>query len=65
MDSFFFFYNIIINVEMWKMVEGGPIMWIIIEFYNIIIKSANMDKEGGGPKIAKDCQRSSKITEDH
>ena len=27
--------------------EGQP-MWIIFKFYNIIIKSANVDKGGGG-----------------
>ena len=27
---------------------GGQPMWIIIKFYNIIIKSANVDKGGGG-----------------
>ena len=27
---------------------GGPPMWIIFKFYNIIIKSANVDKGGGG-----------------
>ena len=26
---------------------GGQPMWIIIKFYNIIIKSANVDKGGG------------------
>ena len=27
---------------------GGEPMWIIIKFYNIIKKSANLDKGGGG-----------------
>ena len=27
---------------------GGQPMWIIIKFHNIFIKSANMDKGGGG-----------------
>ena len=27
---------------------GGQPMWIIIKFYNIIIKSANVDKGGWG-----------------
>ena len=29
---------------------GGQPMWIIFKFYNVIIKSANMDKGGGGGK---------------
>ena len=29
---------------MWIRVGGGQAMWIIIKFYNIIIKSANVDK---------------------
>ena len=29
---------------------GGQPMWIIIKFYNIIIKSANVYKGGGGGK---------------
>ena len=33
---------------MWIRVGGGgQPMWIIFKFYNIIIKSANMDKGGG------------------
>ena len=27
---------------------GGQPMWIIFKFYNIITKSANVDKGGGG-----------------
>ena len=30
---------------------GGQPMWIIIKFYNIIIKSANGDKGGGGKTL--------------
>jgi hypothetical protein len=36
---------------MWIRVGGGwwsQPMWIIIKLYNIIIKSANMDKRGRG-----------------
>ena len=29
---------------------GSQLMWIIIKFHNIIIKSANMDKGGGVSK---------------
>ena len=33
---------------MWiRLGGGGQPMWIIIKFYNIIIKSANVDKGGG------------------
>ena len=37
---------------MWIRVEGGvgQRMWIIFKFYNIIIKSVNMDKGGRGVK---------------
>ena len=27
---------------------GGQLMWIIIKFYNVIVKSANVDKGVGG-----------------
>ena len=30
---------------------GGQPMWIIFKFYNIIIKSANVDKGGGGKTL--------------
>ena len=30
---------------------GGQLMWIIFKFYNIIIKSANVDKGGGGKTL--------------
>ena len=30
---------------------GGHPMWIIFTFYNIIIKSADVDKGGGGKTI--------------
>ena len=38
---------------MWIRVGGGRghQMWIIIKFYNIIIKSANVDKGGGGKTL--------------
>ena len=29
---------------------GGQPMWIVFTFYNIILKSANVDKGGGGGK---------------
>ena len=32
---------------------GGQPMWIILKFYNIIIKSANVDKWGGKTLIHK------------
>ena len=32
---------------MWMRVGGGQPMWIIIKFYNIIIKSSKMDNGGG------------------
>ena len=35
---------------MWIRAGGGQTMWIIIKFYNIIIKSANVDKGGKGGK---------------
>ena len=31
--------------------RGGQPIWIIFTFYNIIIKSANMDKGGGGKTL--------------
>ena len=30
---------------------GGQPIWIILKFYNIIIKSANVDKRGGGKTL--------------
>ena len=37
---------------MWIRVGGdGQPMWIIFKFYNIIIKSANVDKGGGGKTL--------------
>ena len=40
---------------MWIRAGGGvgQPMWIIIKFYNIIIKSANVDKGGGKTLIHK------------
>ena len=38
---------------MWIRAGGGgwgQLMWIILKSYNIIIKSANVDKGGGGGK---------------
>ena len=38
-----------LNVDKgWRGRGGGQSMWIVIKFYNIIIKSANVDKGGGG-----------------
>ena len=34
---------------------GGQTMWIIIKFYNIIIKSANVDKGGGVKRLSTKC----------
>ena len=36
---------------MWIRVGGGQPMWIIIKFYNIIIKFANVDKGEGGKTL--------------
>ena len=33
----------------------GQPMWIIIKFYNIIIKYANMDKGGGVQPLSTKC----------
>ena len=35
--------------------EGGQPMWILIIFYNIIIKSANVDKGGGVNCLSIKC----------
>ena len=34
---------------------GGQPMWMIIKFYNIIIKSANVDKGGGVKRLSTRC----------
>ena len=34
---------------------GGHPMWIIIKFYNIIIKSANVDEGGGVKHLSTKC----------
>ena len=37
---------------MWiRVVGGGQPMWIFIKFHNIVLKSANMDKGGGGKAL--------------
>ena len=36
-------------------------MWIIFKFYNIIIKSANVDKGGGGGEDSKEEFRNKKV----
>ena len=41
---------------------GGQPMWIIFRFYNIIIKSANMDKGGGGFGVRRYPQNVDKKT---
>ena len=46
----FFFVNFLLEkFEMWIRAGGGGYqpMWIIFKFYNIIIKSANVDRGGG------------------
>ena len=35
--------------------RGGQPMWIVIKFYNIIIKSFNVDKEGGIKCLSTKC----------
>jgi hypothetical protein len=34
---------------------GRQVMWIILKFDNIIIKSANMDKGGGVKRLSTKC----------
>ena len=50
-NNFFKYIIKIQNVDKVERGGGGQPMWIILKFYNIIIKSANMDKGGGGKTL--------------
>ena len=36
---------------MWIRAGGAQSMWIILKFYHIILKSANVDRGGGGKTL--------------